>query len=407
MKVPIINIDYRKNATLRVNFNNFSRGSDVQDTVLGIKERVYLTRVKLFFGNSAKNLISVIIGGTFISLILHSAGVPLNSIFLWFFLLILFALVTGYIENRYKKTQLSIDNAAKWVYLRSFSGAMIALMYGLTPFLFSQYIGIQEEMFLFIALSTMVSIAIVGYSIMPYYFILLSLLTVTPIMFYFFFFGTDTLHLILAATAFMWQVLVLSKAWLVSQSAINAIYLNEKLQDEIKNHEATKEKLQELATHDSLTALPNRLLMMENLTLMIALAKRNKQKIIVMFLNLDGFKEINDIHGHEVGDFVLKEVALRLKSLTRSSDTLARIGGDEFVLAFMRSDNIEILAQRIIDTLSLAIVLLDSSEVSIGVSIGISILEDDAQTPQELIRIADDRMYISKANGKNRYTFSS
>jgi len=368
-----------------------------------IHNRVYLKRIKLFFGNAVGNLISAIIGGIFISLILNSGNVPVLDISIWFSFIVLFALITAYIEKSYAKEDLTIENGSKLVFKRAIPGSLIALTYGVTPFVFSSYLGVQEEMFLFIALSAMISIAIVGYSTMPYYYLLLNVLTMTPLTFYFFTFS-DSIHIILALTAVIWQILVLSKGWMVSKSAIHAIVLNEQLQDEIRHHEQTKEKLHQLATHDILTGVPNRRLLMENLESMFALARRNNKKIIIMFLDLDGFKNINDSFGHESGDYLLKEVASRLKLHIRQSDILARMGGDEFILGFMDSDNIDILATRIIDSISEPVLFPNSYKVQVGVSIGVSVFPKDGNTPEDLIRVSDDRMYKSKANGKNRYT---
>ena len=315
---------------------------------LTIQSRVYLERVQLFFGNAIGNLISAVIGGVFIALIVNSAGAPLSHIAIWFCFIVFFAILTASIEKSYTNQELTIQNASAWVYKRSISGALIGLMYGIVPFVFSQYLGVQEEMFLFIVLSAMISIALVGYSIMPFYYILLNLLTMVPLTLYFLTYS-DSTHIILAITAIIWQFLVLSKGWKVSKSSINAIALNEQLQDEIKHHKETKEKLHQLATHDMLTGIPNRRLLMENLESMFSLARRNEKKVIIMFIDLDGFKAVNDSYGHEAGDFLLIEVSVRLKSLIRKSDTLARIGGDEFILGFTESDDIDTLANRIIN----------------------------------------------------------
>lgn len=336
-------------------------------------------------------------------MILNSTDAPNEGILLWFTFLVLFALLTGYVEKSYYDQQLTIENASRWVYKRIFAGSLIGLMYGLSPFLFSQYLGIQEEMFIFIVLSAMVTVAIVGYSVMPYHYTSLNTLTMTPLTFYFFSYQ-DSLHIVLALTALIWQFLLLSKGWLVSKSTINGIRLNEQLKDEIKHHEQTKEKLQILATHDTLTGIPNRRLLMENLERMFSQALRKQEKVILMFLDLDNFKEINDNYGHAEGDFLLQEVAERLKHHIRKSDTLARIGGDEFVLGFVESDDIDILTNRIIDSISEPITLQNGDSVQIGVSIGVSQFPNDGETPEDLIKASDDRMYASKSNGKNRYT---
>lgn len=371
-----------------------------------LEERVYLERVKLFFGNGVKNAVSALLGGVFVVLILNAAGAPLEMMTYWYVLLAFFAVVTAFIEQRYTHLNKSLDEVNRWVTLRSGSGMFIAIFYGVTPFVFHSYMGLQEEMFLFIVLSAITTISIVSYSTMPFYYTTLSLLSMTPLSFYFLL-HLDKIHIILALTALIWQFLLLSKAWVVSKAAINAIRLSEKLQDEIKEHEATKVKLQELATHDTLTGLPNRLLLMQTLDSMLAIAQRNGHKIIVMFLDLDGFKEVNDSYGHEAGDFVLIEVANRLRSLVRKSDTLARMGGDEFILGFMKSDEVEFLANRIVNAIAKPVMLPNGALASIGASIGVALYGDDGATPEELLKVADDRMYISKARGKNSFTFKA
>lgn len=371
-----------------------------------LEERVYIERVGLFFGNGIRNGVSALLGGIFIMLILNAAGAPLIQISLWYGVLAFFALLTAFIESRYKYIEQSLEEINRWVYLRSGSGILIAIFYGITPFVFHEYLHVQEEMFLFIVLSAITTIAIVSYSTMPFYYITLSLLSMTPLSFYFLT-HLDKVHIILALTAFIWQVLLLSKAWIVSKAAINAIRLSEKLQDEIREHEATKVKLQELAMHDALTGLPNRLLLMESLSSMLALAQRNGENVIVMFLDLDGFKSVNDHYGHEAGDFVLIEVASRLRSLIRKSDTLARMGGDEFILGFMQSDEVDVLANRIVNAVAKPIQLPNSQYVQIGASIGVALYGEDASNAEELLKVADDRMYISKARGKNSYTFKT
>ena len=140
---------------------------------------------------------------------------------------------------------------------------------------------------------------------------------------------------------------------------------------------------------------------MENLESMFSLARRHEKKIIIMFIDLDGFKDINDNYGHEAGDFLLKEVSSRLKDYIRKSDTLARSGGDEFILGFMETEDIDTLANRISNSISERIILPDGNTVQVGGSIGTSLFPDDGATPEDLIKISDIRMYVSKSDAKN------
>jgi len=130
-----------------------------------IENRVYFKRVSLFFGNAVGNVSSAIIGALFMAFVLKSAKVLVSEILIWFAFIILFSVITVYIEKHIKKIQLTINNASKWLYIRTVPSSLIGLMYGLTPFLFSHYLGVQEEMFIFIILSALVSVAIVGIGI--------------------------------------------------------------------------------------------------------------------------------------------------------------------------------------------------------------------------------------------------
>ena len=374
-----------------------------------IEDRVYLERVKLFFGSAIGNITSAIVGAFFIGLVLKSAHVELIDILIWFCFVVFFALTTVYIESRIKREELTIDNASKWLYIRVISGGAISLMYGLTPFLFSANLGIQEEMFLFIIFSAMVSIAIVGYTTMPFYYILLNATTMVPLSLHLLL-QNNQFYYILAATSIICQYLVLSKGWKVSNISINSIKLYEQLEDELEEHKLTKERLHHLATHDELTGLPNRRLLIENLNLMISLAKRNTQEVFVMFIDLDGFKSVNDKYGHEAGDCVLIEVSKRLQSHIRESDTLARQGGDEFILSFMevngKKQDIDILANRILDSVSKEIELPKGHTANVGISIGIAKFPSDGNSPEDLIKAADASMYLSKSVGGGKFTYA-
>ncbi|MCP4430633.1 MAG: GGDEF domain-containing protein, partial [Gammaproteobacteria bacterium] len=220
----------------------------------------------------------------------------------------------------------------------------------------------------------------------------------------------STFHTVLAITSIIWQIVVLSKSWKVSNTAINEIFLNECLRDEIERHEQTKERLQYLATHDNLTGLPTRRFLMDRLDYMIKRSLRYEKMIVVMFVDLDGFKEINDLYGHESGDFALIEISNRLASTIRDTDIVARLGGDEFVLVYTDIDGgtaeAERLAQRILKLLNSPINLNNEESRQVTGSIGIALYPGSEKDSKALIKSADDAMYSAKAKGKNSYTFA-
>ncbi len=161
------------------------------------------------------------------------------------------------------------------------------------------------------------------------------------------------------------------------------------------------------AYHDQLTGLPNRTLFNDRLGQAIVQAKRHGQTLVVMFLDMDRFKMVNDTLGHMVGDSLLQGVAQRLRGSLREGDTLSRIGGDEFMLLLphIRSrDNAAYIAEKILTSLKQPF-HIDDHEIFVGMSIGISLFPDDGETMDTLIKHADIAMYHAKDNGRNDYKF--
>ncbi|WP_417616177.1 EAL domain-containing protein [Oceanisphaera sp.] len=165
-------------------------------------------------------------------------------------------------------------------------------------------------------------------------------------------------------------------------------------------------ELLELALHDNLTRLPNRILLGDRLEQAIHRAERQNGGFAVLFMDLDGFKAVNDMHGHHVGDLLLKAVAERLQNISREKYTAARLGGDEFVL-LMEPDSPEnsaVLAQRLIETIEQPF-HLTGIPLHISTSIGIAIYPHDGKTEHELMVNADAAMYHAKKQGRNGYRF--
>lgn len=177
--------------------------------------------------------------------------------------------------------------------------------------------------------------------------------------------------------------------------------------NDISKRKMDEEELKFRATHDILTGLPNRTLLLDRLNQSIHHAKRNNQKVIVVFIDLDNFKFINDALGHTIGDSLLRMVAARFTLLLRSSDTLARIGGDEFVIVLPAQRDIHdvpAFLERILRSISEPYIV-DKHQLNITCSMGFSIYPDNGKDTETLLKNADTAMYQAKENGKNTFQF--
>ena len=174
---------------------------------------------------------------------------------------------------------------------------------------------------------------------------------------------------------------------------------------DVTERKRSEETIRRLAYHDPLTGLPNRLLFTDRLNMAITRAKRNRQYLAVMMLDLDYFKEINDTLGHHMGDRLLHAVGSRLTELLRKGDTIARMGGDEFLILLPEITNVEVtttIAQKIVESFQ-SFFVIDNRELHITTSIGIAIYPNASDDVENLIKHADIAMYRAKGSGRNNY----
>lgn len=174
---------------------------------------------------------------------------------------------------------------------------------------------------------------------------------------------------------------------------------------DISRQKEYEERLKQQALHDGLTGLANRTLLMEQGRRSLALAARHGKHVAVVFVDLDMFKSVNDMHGHGVGDELLKQVAERLRGCVRASDTVARLGGDEFVVLLAEiadKSDASVVAQKIVTTLSCPFTIHDLSLV-IGASVGIAHHPQHGDDMSALLRRADEALYCVKRSGRNAY----
>jgi two-component system CheB/CheR fusion protein len=200
------------------------------------------------------------------------------------------------------------------------------------------------------------------------------------------------------------KVLLLSKSTLLSE-----------LDSKKDLEKLLREKLEELnedlfnsAYYDSLTKLPNRAYFFDRLEDIISMHNRNKKLFGLMYIDLDGFKIINDSAGHDAGDTVLKSVASRMREVLRKHDIVARLGGDEFAIVVKECEHLEqlgLIARKIIKAIEIPVAIQDNKRVELSASIGITIFPKDGKNREELVKHADMSMYEVKNSGKGNFIF--
>lgn len=178
--------------------------------------------------------------------------------------------------------------------------------------------------------------------------------------------------------------------------------------DDITERKKAEEQIRHMANHDALTDLPTMRLARDRLSSALSSARRHKNKMAVMFIDLDGFKSVNDTLGHDAGDQVLKQVAVRMLSCVRETDTVARAGGDEFLVIatdLHSRDDAAQIAQKIISLVAQPLTI-NGSRTGVGASIGIALYPDYDEDMDRLVKRADEAMYRVKNSGKNGFLFA-
>ncbi len=368
-----------------------------------LTEQVVLKRVELFFGNSAGNAAVAIITAVVVAFILLVAEVGWAALLIWLALVLVFVGVVLMIEVKFDEEDLNPDNAEKWLLVRMVGGSLISLMFGLAVFLLPKDAEAHYVMYLVLILITIVSLCATGFAVMPSYTLLISLVTIFPMLLFLLFQATPFYLGLSFSMMIVWGILI-NKSRMVSKTAIKALVINEKLKTEISNHKKTQQKLDHMVNHDFLTGLPNRKYLLERLA---ALLNQQYTAFAVLFLDLDGFKKINDERGHANGDWVLQHVARLLKEVLAKDQMVARIGGDEFIVLtaiehnINRDETVKKLSERIKHQISQPLELPDGQRAGIGVSIGVIHADDSYPSAEAIIQAADMAMYQNKKAKKS------
>lgn len=381
-------------------------GSDPNNKVTpSIEARIQYEQARVYFSHTRGNMFNILSGALIIASLLLVAEVPLVHIAIWFSLMVFATVCSMIFERRVGVIGVSLDNYQQLLNRRIALGVFTTMFYGIAVFLLPSDVERIIELGLFLILSTLVTLATLSFAVMPRFYWSVNTVSLLPLSLYFLWklsVQYDVHLIIMFCGALVWQIMVLQKAKLISQTAIEAISLQQRLHDEIEEHKRAKESIRHMALHDTLTEIPNRRYFGEMFQHSVSVAMRNQNKFGLLSIDLNGFKPVNDNYGHAVGDELLKAVAQRLVETVRTSDFCARIGGDEFaviVAGVEETSDVFDVAHKL--QLALAEPFeIGIERISIGGSIGCAVYPDNGHSLPELILVADQNMYVEKRKSK-------
>ena len=253
-------------------------------------DRVQLERIRVFFGHAGGNMLNVMAGAVLIAIVLRMGGADPSVLATWFVLLALVCAGVPLFERHVARVGITAGNGLRLRNIRIGFGAVMATFYGVAGFLLPDAGTQVHDTFLFIIVSAMVMVATLGYTVMPLYYVVLDAVSLVPLTGRFawqFAVSGDNYYLLLTVVAIVWQVVVLLKARRVSLTAIGAIELNQRLRDEIEEHDRTKEMIRHMALHDVLTGLANRRYFEEMLARALSNALREGGCFGLLVIDLD------------------------------------------------------------------------------------------------------------------------
>lgn len=361
-------------------------------------QHIFHQRIWRFFSYSVSNMLSLILGASLIALVLYIHEAQIKHIALLFFTTSAVAVMVIFISQYVLRAKLEKNLLAVFLQIRVVLGCCIGVLYGVAVFLLPDKNIDVGILFLLSIYLVSIAIAIFQYSIIPTYYISFNLSIFIPLAV-----GLlntpnniSSMTLVLLAIG---VILFAKKGLKVSQSEIDSIKVNLQLKAEVAEHIITREKLREMALYDNLTKVANRYLFEESATALLSKAHRNKQNVALLYIDLNQFKYINDNFGHDIGDKVLVEATNRIRKNIRSSDLVARIGGDEFVIV-LENYHLDKVKVNLIESIQATLnedIEIDNKVIELRASIGASIYPHDADNLSELLRLADAKMYQQKA----------
>lgn len=358
---------------------------------------VFWQRKEQFFTNAITNVRSLMLGALLIALTLWHFGAAPLDIAAWMGLQSLAGAVLLFLSRPYKHAvpeKLALLNFLK---VRIAGGSFIGLMYGSAAFLLPVDVSLAAVPTLIIILVVICALTIFQYAMLPNYYFVVCATIAAPMALYLVwqFSMVNILNAIFMLGA---TIILLSIGARVSANAKAVATLNVKLETEVDEHLRTRAQLESMAMQDCLTGLANRRMFECEVDKALAIAERNEHALSILFVDLNDFKMINDNYGHEIGDKVLVEVGKRIAAQLRVSDTIARIGGDEFAVLLPQIST-RVPPPALLKKLLFAVeqpLTIQGMQLKVSASIGMGNFPEDGRTRDELLSVADSGMYQDK-----------
>ena len=327
--------------------------------------------------------------------------VALPTVSTWLILIVLVNIGRLFMAWSYKRHQVN-DNFLITKRLRQFRIGLFvsAFLWGSSSIILSPSNELQHQMLLIFVLTGMTAGAVISYSVDKVSAIIFMLLTLVPMLVRLFLVG-DSVAMAMSVSGFLYVIFMIASIGNINRNLIESITLRFEAVER-------ENEIKQLAFYDSLTNLPNRRLLFDRLEHALIMSARTGRRGALLFLDLDYFKNLNDNHGHFMGDLLLQQVAERLLSCVRESDTVARLGGDEFVVMLedLSEDRIEAMQQ--VEVLGEKIVIalnspyhLNALQHHCSTSIGIAMFGEHGNSNEVLLKNADEAMYQAKKAGRN------
>jgi len=334
------------------------------------------------------------------------ASTPHLILFSWYAFFLSMILVLTLLKTAYRRDPKRDARFKIWQYCFILSGFLSGLSWGIaTLFLFSPTTNIAQTLSLMVV-GGVTSSSVAIFSAIVWAAILFLLSSILPLLCKVIFLdGLIFSWLDIGLATYLLYLLLLCIK--MNKMMKNSVLLRHENDQLVKNLSSANKQLAHIATHDPLTQLDNRRLFYLNVANAIKRAKRNQELLAILYIDLDGFKEVNDAYGHHIGDELLILIADKMKQILRETDLISRLGGDEFTVILERihsREDVAKIAKKLCDLLTFPS-KISEYEIQISASIGISLYPMDGLDTETLVKAADEAMYAAKSGGRDTFQF--